>query len=225
MHNTKGASSKRVATQPVALLGLGSDPAFDPVFDSQRTFRTLLDAMARPGEIRQMPLIPLQLVATWPAAVAQIGLTFLDPMTSFAVVGDGEADLTAYLQRNTSAPTVMVGAAEWLFARASDPAIPTLLERLNPGTLTQPETGGTAVLLVEALSAVPAPGATLMTLKGPGIKESLTVSVQGLTGSTLEARNRATSSFPMGIDLFLVDPAGQVIGLPRTTKIQVEEVR
>lgn len=224
MHSTKGASSKRVATQSVALLGLGSDPAFDPVFDSQRTFRALLDAMARPGEIRQLPTIPLQL-ETWPAAIALIGLTFLDPLTSFAVVGEGAVDLTAYLQRNTSAPTLMVGAAEWLFARAADPVTPTLLEQLNPGTLTQPELGSTAVLLVEAISAVPVDGATQMTLRGPGIKESLSVSVQGLSSLTLEARNRMTSGFPLGIDLFLVDPAGQVLALPRTTKIQVEEVR
>ncbi|MFT6698041.1 MAG: alpha-D-ribose 1-methylphosphonate 5-triphosphate synthase subunit PhnH, partial [Polaromonas sp.] len=63
-------------------------------------------------------------------------------------------------------------------------------------------------------------GATRWTLKGPGIQNVNHLAVDGLAVDFLAQWMANHASFPRGVDLFLAS-AQQLVGLPRTTSIQL----
>src|ERR1700760_4116363 len=86
---------------------------FDPVHDTQRTFRVLLDALARPGQLHQLPVaVPGAPGNGWLAAAL---LTLLDHEVSLAAEPLGEdnaADALAHFvrQRTNTKPALTVAA-------------------------------------------------------------------------------------------------------------------
>lgn len=84
-----------------------------------------------------------------------------------------------------------------------------------------------------AASDAPAPGAAGLgpahavrrsfVLTGPGIETERALVVEAV-GDWVAARNDRGHEYPLGIDLILVDGAGGVVALPRTTRI-TEEAR
>jgi alpha-D-ribose 1-methylphosphonate 5-triphosphate synthase subunit PhnH len=63
-------------------------------------------------------------------------------------------------------------------------------------------------------------GASQWALKGPGIQDVNYVSVDGLAADFLAQWTANHASVPRGVDLFLAS-AQQLVGLPRTTSIQL----
>ena len=57
-------------------------------------------------------------------------------------------------------------------------------------------------------------------MRGPGIDGSRDLPVAGLGDEALAARADALA-YPLGFDILLIDAAGRVAGLPRTTTIEV----
>jgi alpha-D-ribose 1-methylphosphonate 5-triphosphate synthase subunit PhnH len=70
-------------------------------------------------------------------------------------------------------------------------------------TVELPESGATAIVSVDSLSQ----GEPYL-LAGPGIAGVAPLRVSGLSGASFLARDAACSSYPLGIDLFLVDAEG-----------------
>jgi phosphonate C-P lyase system protein PhnH len=59
-------------------------------------------------------------------------------------------------------------------------------------------------------------------LTGPGVATTRLVRVAGLTRRFVDHRNTLVEAPPRGIDLLLVTPTGELVGLPRTTAITVQ---
>lgn len=208
---------------------------------STLTFRALLDALARPGRINQLKY-PHFLGAA-PSYVSQVTehdtpinlyalgalLTLLDRETNFAMGADGRwfastdaAVRWTMLRSNSRA----VSADQAAFAFFCDGGNSELLAQLSVGTLLEPELSATTFFCVEQLAPVEKVSETQRTgltlqLHGPGIQDARLVQVAGLQPSTIEAILFTRQSYPMGIDVYLIDAAGRCIGLPRTTKIQL----
>jgi hypothetical protein len=98
------------------------------------------------------------------------------------------------------------------------------------GTFLDPHLGATIFLEVEILlpsaSGSPAaggPGRSWI-LEGPGVDgRSVLACGPGdaeFLGLILEARSRACSEFPLGVDLVILDREGRVACLPRTTSVR-----
>jgi alpha-D-ribose 1-methylphosphonate 5-triphosphate synthase subunit PhnH len=170
---------------------------------AQRTFRAVLDALARPGVVQQLPVEPEVPTALLPV------LALADLDTSVAVLADdggwAEAVTTATTAPITGLPTARLVAALRTFAAGEPGAIRT-------GSAAAPEDGALVALAVPAVD-----GGTPITLRGPGIANARTVAPQGLPADLLAARAAAT--FPAGFDLLLADPGGRVLGIPRSTRI------
>jgi alpha-D-ribose 1-methylphosphonate 5-triphosphate synthase subunit PhnH len=167
----------------------------------QALFRRILDVAARPGQIADLG----DLLDGRPAALAALA-TFCDNTQTLS-------DLTGTLSA-TDLAFLDVGAATaeqagFIFAQGAE--APVFSPRL--GTLDTPEDGATVILMVESLTD----GAAL-TLTGPGIKATSTISPKGLAPGWLTARARWCADFPMGVDLVLAD-ANCLTVFPRTTKI------
>lgn len=207
----------------------------DPVRDTQATFRVLLDALARPGQVRRLP-VPAAGAPGNPWAAAML-LTLLDHETTLGLDLSGlPADTARYLCARTSARTTRLEQADFVLAAAPS-ANPALPARLKRGALAYPDAAATLVLTVVSLDQDGLPASngrgsgaeTLqLTLEGPGVPKGHALQVRGLPRALVAARDEATREYPLGIDVYLVDEEGRVVGLPRSTgvvQVQATEAR
>ncbi|MCS6803214.1 MAG: phosphonate C-P lyase system protein PhnH [Chloroflexota bacterium] len=192
----------------------GSRPRFDPVHDSQRTFRAVLGALASPGTIVPLPVRDEEApIEGWATAILR---TLCDHETRVAVeLEAGSAELLRHLQQRVGVVRVPVDQAEFFLSAASSCA-PEWITRLPRGSLAYPDRGATAILLVDALGL----GPLHLSLRGPGCCPGATLRVQGLPWALLAARAAAVASYPCGIDLLVVDAAGQLAAIPRSTFVE-----
>ena len=88
------------------------------------------------------------------------------------------------------------------------------LADFNQGSDLYPDRSTTVALAIQSVS-----GGQNVTLTGPGIDGSITIAPQGLPADFLAQWAKNGAQFPRGVDLLLVAD-GQLIGLPRTTRIK-----
>jgi len=184
-------------------------PGFaDPVAGAQVCFRSVLDAMARPGSVHQVggvdPPPPLG------NAGAAVLLTLVDHETRFWL--DPAANVAqAWVAFHTGA------CAEPAIDRAMFALALSLpdLGALATGTDEMPESSATVILQVASLSA----GACFQ-LSGPGLREPAILAVDGLPAdfATIWGHNHAL--FPRGIDLILC-AGDRLAALPRSLTVRV----
>jgi alpha-D-ribose 1-methylphosphonate 5-triphosphate synthase subunit PhnH len=195
--------------------------SLQPVRDTQRTFRVVLDAMARPGTVKQLPVAARDApVNPWLAAVL---VTLVDHEVGLAVEPfDGADLLERFVCQRTAVVLTGADRADFVVA-ASDRLDPSLPVRLRQGTLAYPNDSATLLILIPTLdrSAHADDGSVLsLALAGPGVPAGHVFTVAGLTPALFEARDEA-AEYPCGIDVFLIDPQGRVAALPRSTAVQV----
>lgn len=205
----------QIAAQPTPLAA----------FNNQ-TFRILLNSLARPGTIAQLPPppyadVPLLPAATQPNSYAVAAcMSLLDQATSFAhALGDTwlapDEPLTRWMALRSNAQVVAPSVADYVILH--DLAAAGLLGTLKLGSLTFPEQSCTVFLCVPQLDAQ----GTTWQLQGPGIATTTTVGLPDVP-ATLAAMMMATrADFPLGLDIFCIDSHGACLGLPRTTKLHV----
>tara|TARA_R110002110_G_scaffold311293_3_gene524829 strand:- start:2163 stop:2891 length:729 start_codon:yes stop_codon:yes gene_type:complete len=201
--------------------------------ESLAVFKVLLAAVARPGK----PVaLPCDLVATLPRALlAPLGLVDLDHV--FAVLGDdlaendcdGVADVgwVSLIAAATAArPTDVLDDADVVIARRS----PTAEEigALRRGSALLPEAGARLFI---ACRAVTTPGpdtqqseseSIQFRVSGPGASIPRVVEITGISSDVPAAIADANSAFPTGIDVWFIDDAGTVVGVPRSSSIDTQ---
>lgn len=182
----------------------------DPVMQSQTAFRAIMDALANPGTVQDLAL-GLTPPSSLPPELATIALTLCDHDTTLWLDRDLATDaVLGWLRFHTSAP-IASERAQAQFALTGDPAV--MLADFDRGTDLYPDRSTTLALAIPSVSGGPA-----LTLTGPGIESSMTIAPQGLPADFLTQWAENGAQFPRGVDLLLVAD-GQLIGLPRTTRI------
>ncbi|WP_314948954.1 phosphonate C-P lyase system protein PhnH [Bradyrhizobium cosmicum] len=189
-------------------------PGFaDKVLSAQSTFRSVMDAMARPGSVRR--IVPM---AGSPAPMmrgtAAIALTLFDhdtPLWLDARISES-SDVVKWLKFHTGAPAVQDPSIA-SFGLISDGALLPSLERFALGTNEYPDRSTTLILQVESLDA-----GRSFELRGPGI-DGVAMLLASFKPFDLFERLRFNEAlFPRGIDVVLVaDDA--VAAIPRTTRV------
>ena len=188
----------------------------EPVFGAQLTFRAIMDALANPGQ-RQKLDHALDAPAGLAPELAAIALTLCDHDTLLWLDPSlvENAAIVAWLRFHTAAPlTTDPGGAQ--FALVADVSTLPPLDCFALGTDEYPDRSTAIALALPTLS-----GGADLTLRGPGILDHGHIAPPGLPADfvTHWADNRQL--FPRGIDLLLA-AEGQIIGLPRTTRITQE---
>lgn len=186
------------------------------VLSAQSIFRSVMDAMARPGSLHRIPAMagaPAPLMQ----ATAGIALTLFDHDTPIWLDPAMEAasEVAKCLKFHTSAPLVADPAIAH-FALVSDVAAMLPLDRFALGSTEYPDRSTTLLVQVSHLGR----GSTFE-LRGPGIDGASTL--QAPLGSDVVAALAVNHTlFPRGVDLVLVaDDA--VVALPRTTRVVAKE--
>jgi alpha-D-ribose 1-methylphosphonate 5-triphosphate synthase subunit PhnH len=179
----------------------------DPVADAQRCFRSVLDAMARPGCVHTVrgvePPAPLS------EAAGAVLLTLVDHETplwldpAFGPVRD-------WIAFHCGAP---LAASEMRASFALVSGLPDMM-RFHPGTHEEPETSATLIVGLAALGQ-----GRRYRLSGPGLREPAILQADGLPADFVAHWRRNHARFPCGVDLVLC--AGErLAALPRSVAIE-----
>jgi len=185
----------------------------DKVLSAQSTFRSVMDAMARPGSIQRIASTA-GTPATMMRGTAAIALTLFDHDTPIWLDSRMSAtpDVGKWLKFHTSAP-VVVDASIASFALVGDPENLPVLDRFAFGSNEYPDRSTTLILQVESLSAGP-----VVELQGPGIDGTAALRASIQPRDLFERLAINATLFPRGIDVVLVND-DSIVAIPRTTRL------
>lgn len=188
----------------------------DAALRTQAVFRVLLTAMSRPGEVARLPPAETAAAARLVEAVCR---TLLDHEVGFALAGTPPAGWdAATVARWTGSRPLPVEEADFLLV--AGPATDGGLLRLRRGTPEHPDTGATAIFFLPR----PLPDGydrSAWTISGPGVPPPgrRPLPQLGLADEEISALREACAAFPLGVDCLFIDPAGAVVGLPRSATL------
>ncbi len=193
-------------------------PAFaDPVRASQAVFRSVMDAMARPGAIvatgglARAPQ-PLSLAA---AAVALTLLDYETPVWLDPALAQSP-EIAAWLRFHTGAP-LTDDPRQAAFGFIADPPRMPQFEAFSQGSMEYPDRAATLVLQIGRLSDNGG-----FCLSGPGIRGSRALLASPLPAD-FAARMRANRAlFPRGLDIILASDT-MLAALPRSVHVAAEQ--
>ena len=191
-------------TQPLAT-GLP-----DSVHETQQAFRAVLDALARPGQVRiigaALPGVALG------GALARMLLSLSDDETPVWWQCEN-AGLQHWLRFHTGAPVANQPEAA-SFAVLTDIGQGLALADFAAGSAAAPEFSSTLLIELPSLAAGPA-----LEWRGPGIQDVQRVGLQGLPADFWTQWQANHATFPQGVDI--VFTCGEdALGLPRTTRVR-----
>lgn len=175
----------------------------DPSIQSAHAFRSIMDAMARPGTLQAVvgakPPAPLS------DAAGSVLLTLCDADTPVYLAGAVDnAEVRAWIAFHTGAP--LSGPSRCMFALGTwEELLP--LSAYPVGTSEYPDRSATLIVECAELSEAGA------TLEGPGIEARASLSVPDVPA--LQANS---TLYPLGLD-FILTSGQQLAALPRTTKV------
>ena len=192
------------------------------VLYTQKTFRNILDSMARPGKILHLERFPLsdEAVPDHQACLTGLGFTLFDVEVSFYINNPASfGNLSSDLIFHTHSRLEPLEEANFIFLTAADE--PELLSRVKRGNLEYPDCGSTVIVSIDYLSveqSAPGPGGLELHLKGPGILDETVLYTGGITPDHLRVLAEVNAEYPLGIDLILVSGT-QFTCLPRLVTI------
>ena len=188
-------------------------PGFaDPVDDSQRMFRLVLEAMAQPGRVVTLDTPVAVPPGPLGRAAIGVGLTLLDFETP-VWLDEAATGAAAHFRFHCNCPlTAQPDQAGFAFIGA--PSLLPALDGFALGSDAYPDRSTTLVLEVAALAAEGG-----LTLTGPGIRSSARLGVAGLRAGFWAERAALAALFPRGLDLILTC-GDRLTALPRTTRIE-----
>ncbi len=184
----------------------------DKVLSAQTTFRSVMDAMARPGSVQRVTVAvgtPQHLMR----GTAAIALTLFDHDTAIWLdpLLAETAEVTKWLRFHSGAP-VIADPSVADFALVSEASALPPLDRFSFGSNEYPDRSTTLVLQVESLArGLP------YQLRGPGIDGSATLHANITPVDLFERLAINAALFPRGIDIVLVAD-DMIVAIPRTTR-------
>lgn len=186
-------------------------PGFtDPVLDSQQTFRAVLQAMARPGTVVDLPPFGPPPPGLNAAAAATV-LTLVDVDTTLWLDNDA-TDAAGYFRFHCGCSIVETPSAAD-FALIANPATMPALSAFKAGSDDYPDRSATLILQVEGF------GDGGASYRGPGIKDTVTLAPYPLPADFAEQWRRNMALYPCGVDLILAAEAA-VAALPRSSRLE-----
>lgn len=187
---------------------------FEFVHDGQKIFRQLLDAVANPGEKKNIG-VQVEKFSGNCASLLALGCTLLDNEEKMYV--EKNPNLSSELHSLTLCQETELDKADYIFlsSELNYGSMEEILKNAKHGSYADPQQSATIILLCQSID-----GEEKMTLSGPGIKEKKTISVYGYIKKVIELRNSLKIEYPLGIDLVFADNVGGILGIPRLVKIE-----
>jgi alpha-D-ribose 1-methylphosphonate 5-triphosphate synthase subunit PhnH len=185
--------------------------AASPAFASQAAFRALMDAFARPGEIKLLSGVAA------PAPLAPATAALVQSLTDYEtpVWLDGALAATPavadWIRFHTGAPLVRE-PREAAFALIADPLALPEFTQFALGSEEYPDRSTTLIVQIAHFAG------RAFTLQGPGIKGTRTLAAEPLPDDFAERLGGNRELFPRGFDLVLV-AGNEMAALPRSVRV------
>jgi len=190
----------------------------DGVVSAHSTFRSVMDAMARPGSVQK---IVAAVGTPWPLmpGTAAIALTLFDHDTPIWLDRrmSETPEVANWLKFHSGAP-VVTDPSVCGFAVVVDGATLPDLERFSFGTAEYPDRSTTLILQVESLTQ-----GCAYELRGPGINGAVVLRAKTEPKDLFERLAVNATLFPRGIDVVLVSD-DEIVAIPRSTRLAVHGV-
>jgi alpha-D-ribose 1-methylphosphonate 5-triphosphate synthase subunit PhnH len=185
----------------------------DKVLSAQTTFRTVMDAMARPGTVRQVTAgagTPSCLMR----GTAAIALTLFDHDTPIWLdrTMAATSDIAKWLKFHSGAP-VIADSSVCSFALVGHGNEMPVLDRFALGSNEYPDRSTTLILQVESLTEGRA-----YEVCGPGIDGIAIFHARIDPEDLFEQLSVNAALFPRGLDVVLVHDDA-IVAIPRTTRL------
>lgn len=204
---------------------------FNEVFDSQWCFRILTDSMSKPGRLFRLEqyIFPGAPEGFNPGMLTVLK-TLGDNTVSFSA-GNYHNNVHRYVELNTGMQLAEIEHADYILFRGTE--YDQSFCAVNEGSLEFPEDSATVIIAVKRVfrGQQPENGSCgspccsgeqlVLHMTGPGIKDMNRVSVTGFDALYLSNLADKNAIFPLGIDMIIVDEEGNIICIPRTTKVEV----
>lgn len=189
---------------------------FDRTHDVQQVYRKLLTCMSRPGIIENLSSesqkIDINIAVS--RHVLAILFTVLDGEVSFSLMPESAHDLTKRLNHLTYAKNDAPSEADYIIiTKEAENYAKAAIAAAKTGTLSNPHKSATVIIETQKISA-----GSELALSGPGIEKEKSICISGCA-DWLEARREKNVEFPLGVDIIIVDESGNIISLPRTTRL------
>jgi alpha-D-ribose 1-methylphosphonate 5-triphosphate synthase subunit PhnH len=183
----------------------------DKVLSAQSTFRSVMDAMARPGTVQRVAA-NVGAPAGMMRGTAAIALTLFDHDTPIWLddAVSKTSEVARWIKFHTSAPVVADSSISH-FALIGDASALPDLGRFSFGTNEYPDRSTTLILQVDSLTQ----GAAFE-LRGPGIDGAAILQAR-IKPELFERLAVNVALFPRGIDVVLVHDDA-IAAIPRTTR-------
>ena len=193
-----------------------SDNQFDLVFDCQKIFKSVMNAMAKPGTVFSIKeqSDKLEEQNSVPLAIA---MTFMDNRCTVYV--DGNDDLLSMIREKTLAVKSDLEKADFVVVpevEEKESLGVELLDSAKVGTLPEPHKSAMVIVGLHAIE-----GDTALVLEGPGVKGQKKVTFSQAAAMWLARRETLKYEFPCGTDILFYTDSGEIKGIPRTLKVEV----
>ena len=185
----------------------------DKVLSAQSTFRSVMDAMARPGSVERI-VATSGAPAPMMRGTAAIALTLFDHDTPVWLdpAMSGTSDVTKWLKFHTGAP-VIADSSICSFALVGEAVALPPLDRFAFGSNEYPDRSTTLILQVESLTE-----GSPFELRGPGIDGTAVLRATFQPADLFDRLAINAALFPRGIDIVLVTDDA-IVAIPRTTRL------
>lgn len=199
----------------------------DPVFDSQRSFRAVLEATSHPGRIIDVGT-PIGAPPPLHPATAAICLALVDFETPVWIQAATDANthaienatehaaesLSQFLRFHCGSP-LAADPALAAFAVIHAPAHMPPLTAFSAGLSDYPDRSTTLLIQVDGLST-----GRRVQLSGPGIKHTQQLAPSGIPERFWTEWRDNGALFPRGVDVLLIC-GSDIAALPRTTRVEM----
>lgn len=194
-------------------MGLAVSQGFqNEPLEASSSFRTLLDAMARPATIHSLPVEIESFDSLNKGTMLSI-LTLTDHESPVWLDEKTNTDgVQNFIRFHCSAPLVQE-KSKAMFAVFAEMPNENELADFSIGTSDYPDASVTLIIQVKSLS-----NEASVTLTGPGIKSKIQLKADGLDGSFWAWVKHNNARFPLGIDVILTTDT-TVAALPRSVQV------
>lgn len=204
------------------------EQTFDVIHGTQKIFRKLLDCMSRPGKIEtiQETIVNLNPEQGISQGLLGIAFTLVDREASYHIISSDSEKASQYVKWATFSHEATLENADYIFIGKSlgEQEIIEVMRQVKTGTLTDPHQSATLIIHVDQLLPHTGSGLSLQ-LRGPGIKDQQSVSIKGLSPLWFDERQLTNKEYPIGVDFIFVSSLEEIMAIPRTTKVEWEDLK
>jgi len=185
---------------------------FDIMFDSQKVFRLILEAMSNPTRIVNIKEYADKLYGDYPVFLA-VAMTLLDNEVSFNTCENRY--LSDEIVSLTLSRREKIDSADFIFV-CDEKDIKKVIENAKCGTLADPHKSATVIIQND--------GDLVHRLKfsGPGINGRIEIQSTQIVKDAIILRDTQYYEYPQGIDLIFISSDCDLFAIPRLIRMEVE---